>query len=283
MWLESHANLARHPKTRRLMKLLGWSLPDTIGNLHLLWWWALDFAPTGDLTRFAPDQLTADLDLLGVTPEQFIEAMVQSGFLDREEDGVLCIHDWPDYQRPVYTRRTSSRRSGMPGPPPISNSARKSVPAPEQGAPSSAPREPKLVGLALRAGRRIPPSATAENEIDTDAVRADPNIPALDSANTLSNTFTADPEHQSETRTFTHHTSAGDVGVAAIPAEPQPASATAQQLSSSIERKPANVHTYLASSHPGGNMGVASSSTGLPEFSASPVPLRRETHFANTS
>ena len=61
MWLESHANLARHPKTRRLMKLLGWSLPDTIGNLHLLWWWALDFAPTGDLTPYTPEELTADL------------------------------------------------------------------------------------------------------------------------------------------------------------------------------------------------------------------------------
>jgi hypothetical protein len=111
-WIESHSNLARHPKTRRLMKLLGWSLPDTIGNLHLLWWWAQDFAPTGDLSHFSAEDLTADLDLCGATPEQFVEAMVAAGFLDRIEQ-TLCIHDWVDYQRPNSCRKSagSSRRA----------------------------------------------------------------------------------------------------------------------------------------------------------------------------
>ncbi len=67
-WLESHGNLARHPKTRRLMQRMGWTLPFTIGNLHLLWYWALEFAPTGDLTKFDPEQLTYDLDLGNSTP-----------------------------------------------------------------------------------------------------------------------------------------------------------------------------------------------------------------------
>jgi hypothetical protein len=113
---------------------MGWTLPHTIGNLHLLWYWALDFAPTGDLTRFDPDQLTHDLDLDGATPEQFIEAMVESGFIDRTEEGSRRLHDWPEYTAkslrprfrrnperwhqvlrsyglPVITRRSSTRRT----------------------------------------------------------------------------------------------------------------------------------------------------------------------------
>jgi len=89
------------------MKLLGWSLPDTIGNLHLLWWWALDFAPTGDLSRYDAEQLTADLDLCGATPEQFVEAMVSAGFLDQIGE-TLCIHDWTDYNRPKPRKKSAS-------------------------------------------------------------------------------------------------------------------------------------------------------------------------------
>src|SRR6478752_3069165 len=97
MWLESHGNLARHPKTRRLMQRMGWTLPHTIGNLHLLWYWALEYVPTGDLTKFDPDQLTQDLDLGDATPEEFIEALIDSGFIDRTEEGSLRLHDWPEY------------------------------------------------------------------------------------------------------------------------------------------------------------------------------------------
>ncbi len=94
------------------MQRMGWTLPHTIGNLHLLWWWALEYAPTGDLTRLEPEQITYDLDLGGSTPEQFIETMVEAGFLDKSEDGVLRIHDWPEYTarslRPKF-RKTPDR------------------------------------------------------------------------------------------------------------------------------------------------------------------------------
>jgi hypothetical protein len=130
------------------MQRMGWTLPHTIGNLHLLWWWALEYAPTGDLTHFEPEQITYDLDLGGATPEQFLDAMIdagfidrigsgpaesrpggtmiQSGFLDKSEDVVLRIHDWPEYTarslKPKF-RKTPDRwhqvlRSyGLPIPP----------------------------------------------------------------------------------------------------------------------------------------------------------------------
>ncbi|GIM48438.1 hypothetical protein DNHGIG_39870 [Collibacillus ludicampi] len=50
-WLKSHQEIARHPKTKRLAKALDISLPTAIGHLHLLWWWAMDFAKNGDLSK----------------------------------------------------------------------------------------------------------------------------------------------------------------------------------------------------------------------------------------
>ncbi len=63
------------------------------------------FCPHRQLHPLHPEELTADLDLLGATPEQFIEAMIQSGFPDCSQSSspesgnseTLCIHDWPDY------------------------------------------------------------------------------------------------------------------------------------------------------------------------------------------
>jgi hypothetical protein len=234
MWLESHGNLARHPKTRRLMQRMGWTLPSAIGNLHLLWYWALEYAPTGDLTKFEPEQLTYDLDLGGATPEQFIEAMIHAGFIDRlgsgsaesrsggtmiqsgfldkiadeNEDVVLLrLHDWPEYTakslRPNFRRKPEKWREVATLyslPTPSSNPFRPAMagehdrnlvvpprrdgmlaPGPQESASTCAEREPKLVGLALRAGRREFPSAIAEHRpqgavrVDCDQRRSSPS------------------------------------------------------------------------------------------------------------
>lgn len=72
-----------------------------IGHLHLLWWWALEIAPDGDLSPFDREDLadaagwTGDADVL-------ITALIDCGpgdsfgFLDLE-DGALSLHDWQEY------------------------------------------------------------------------------------------------------------------------------------------------------------------------------------------
>jgi hypothetical protein len=157
------------------MQRMGWTLPFTLGNLHLLWWWALDFAPTGDLSRFEPDQITADLDLGGATPEQFIEAMVAAGFLDRLEDGTLCIHDWVDYTS--KSSRSKSRKSvSSLG----SNEASSTVSEP---ASSCALRSDQMVGKALRAVRRMtspgPVNDTAQSDFTPDATTHNDDAPSV--------------------------------------------------------------------------------------------------------
>ena len=50
-WIESHQALGRHPKLRRLARALNISHPTAVGDLHYLWWFAIDFAQDGSLGR----------------------------------------------------------------------------------------------------------------------------------------------------------------------------------------------------------------------------------------
>ena len=92
-WLESHQELRDHPKTARLRRRLGVSLPTAIGHLHLLWWWVYDYAPRGDLRRFS-DQDLADAATWTEEPEAFVSALIESGFMT--EDRRLVVAFGPD-------------------------------------------------------------------------------------------------------------------------------------------------------------------------------------------
>lgn len=102
-WLESHQALADHPKTRKLMRILGVSKPTAIGHLHCLWWWALDYADDGRLSRYDALDIAIGAEWEG-EPADLVAALVQAGFLDRDGD-TLTIHDWDDYAGKLVSRR----------------------------------------------------------------------------------------------------------------------------------------------------------------------------------
>jgi hypothetical protein len=106
MWIQSHQSLARHWKTLRLVRLLGVSKSAAIGNLHLLWWWCLDYADDGYLGRFRADEIALAAEFDG-DPEVFVQALVESGFIDMKEDG-LHIHDWAEYTGRLKQRRDAN-------------------------------------------------------------------------------------------------------------------------------------------------------------------------------
>jgi len=237
------------------MQRMGWTLPFTIGNLHLLWYWALEFAPIGDLTRFEPEQLTYDLDLGGATPEQVVEAMIhagfidrsasatpesrpggKAGFIDRSEDS-LRLHNWPDYTakflRPKFRRNPERwyqvlRSYGLPVITRRKSRRDTGASAQEQPAPSSAEREPERVehkpqATALRSVRQMTPTNVAStNDVDESSV-ALPNGDATpaDSASPVGGFSGPSPTAQSRDATSgrpdsTLHGSTG--GTAPIPA-----------------------------------------------------------------
>jgi hypothetical protein len=110
-WIESHQQLARHPKAKRLARLLGVGLPATIGHLHLLWWWATDFAEDGDLTPYDADEI-ADAALWEGKPAEFLRALIDAGFVDEPAgalDGSVVLHDWADYAGKLIERREYDR------------------------------------------------------------------------------------------------------------------------------------------------------------------------------
>jgi len=108
-WIESHQELARHPKTRRMARLLGVSLPTVIGHLHLMWWWALDYAGDGNLAVFSDADL-ADACQWAGDAATFVTALIDSGFVDTSHH----IHDWNDYTgRLMDRRRENAARKRM--------------------------------------------------------------------------------------------------------------------------------------------------------------------------
>jgi len=142
-WIESHQALGHHPKTLRLAALLKVRVPEAVGLLQFLWWWALDYAPDGLVAR-ADSGAVAGACLWHGKPETFWDAMLAAGFVEDAGLDVLNIHDWMDYAGRLVerrksdaerkrVRRTSAGRPAQPAPDVRRNGARTSgVPYPTQ-------------------------------------------------------------------------------------------------------------------------------------------------------
>lgn len=108
-WIKSQQALRDHPKLKKLARGLEISIPTALGHLHMLWWWAMDYAQDGNLTPFDALDI-ADAAGWGGDPNRFVDAMVNcgfrgAGFLERTEDGELLIHDWDEHCGDEFERR----------------------------------------------------------------------------------------------------------------------------------------------------------------------------------
>ena len=91
-WIESHQKLEKHPKLLELCSKTGWNKDETIGKLHRLWWWVLDYAEDGILTRFTPEQCLSEINGK-IPPKDLLQVLIDTNFVDKD----LKIHDWWDY------------------------------------------------------------------------------------------------------------------------------------------------------------------------------------------
>ena len=111
MWIESHQSIRSHPKIKKASRILGVSEAEMIGRLHYLWWWALDYAPDGDVTKYSAEDIESAVDWIGETGK-FYQALLDCGFnghcglLERIQDDVY-IHDWHDYAGKLIDRRAA--------------------------------------------------------------------------------------------------------------------------------------------------------------------------------
>ncbi|WP_407310979.1 hypothetical protein [Desulfosporosinus sp. SB140] len=102
-WIESNQELGRHPKTKKLARLLGISAVTAVGHLHFLWWWALDYIQDGLLSKYDEFDI-AEACMWEGDEKFFVNALVKARFIDETENG-LVIHDWLDYAGRIVTQR----------------------------------------------------------------------------------------------------------------------------------------------------------------------------------
>lgn len=121
-WIESHQEVGRHPKTKKLARLLSVSLPAAVGHLHYFWWWALDFAQDGVLDKYDAADLAEAMEWKG-DEQALLDALIESGYVDDTELGIV-IHDWGVYAGKLLERRAKDR-------------ARKRAAAEEAGVPKT--------------------------------------------------------------------------------------------------------------------------------------------------
>lgn len=110
--IEVHRTLLTHPKVRRLVRALGFKYPDgtpqTIGHLCMLWLWCADHAKGGSLDGLDAQDI-ADAACWTDDPEKFMDALVETGFIDRTPDGDT-IHDWQDYSGKIISAKDRDRQ-----------------------------------------------------------------------------------------------------------------------------------------------------------------------------
>lgn len=102
-WIPSFQSLATHRRLFALSRILSLTRRDCIGLLHLLWWWALDNAPTGDLSAIDAQDIARVVDFDG-DGRVLMRALIASGFVT--ESGAL--HDWDDYAGKLFLQRLAN-------------------------------------------------------------------------------------------------------------------------------------------------------------------------------
>lgn len=185
-WIETHQSLRDHPKLLQLARDLRICRAQAIGHLQLLWLWALDYAPTGDLSALEPAAVSAACDWQG-DPAALMKALLrpappmQTAWID--PDGK--IHDWEEYAGRLIDQRTRDKERKRvrrtSGGHPADGGRTADVPnQPNQpNQPDQHNQDPGGIGPAIASGPQPPPDVSPP---DPSAATASPCSPAPPSA-----------------------------------------------------------------------------------------------------
>ena len=101
-WIELHQSLPQHRKLLALRDALGLRTPAALGHMCLLWLWALDNAPDGDLSALPARQLAEICQFSERRAGDLAVALRTSGFVDA---------DWRAASRERQRRRRARLRA----------------------------------------------------------------------------------------------------------------------------------------------------------------------------
>ena len=105
IWLPVHTDLPRNIKLKRFSQLLNIKQAHAVGHLVMLWLWALEVTPKGDLSGFRDAEIAEAAGWTRRDKECFVRALIEAGFLETD----YRIHDWDDYAGDLLMRREKDR------------------------------------------------------------------------------------------------------------------------------------------------------------------------------
>lgn len=104
-WISVHEDVIGG-KLRELSKAIGCSQNEAVGILIRLWLWCINNADKYGYIIGADKNDVAEILSVGrersLDPDQIVEALISCNWIDCEEDS-LFIHDWEEWQEPLYT------------------------------------------------------------------------------------------------------------------------------------------------------------------------------------
>jgi len=112
-YVEAHAGLRDHLKTKKVARLLGIPKVQVIGHMLCLWWWCQEYAQDGDLSNFDAADIADAAEYEG-DPQTFVDALLNcgvkggAGFLWRDSNNALVINDWYQYGGKLFVQRAQS-------------------------------------------------------------------------------------------------------------------------------------------------------------------------------
>jgi hypothetical protein len=103
---------SNHPKVYALCEAMNIDRPTALGYLILLWEFASEYAPEGDIGKYPDTRIEAAMDFSGRGKPRgkLIEALSSVGFVDRDDEVRLKIHDWTEHCEKYVHRRIQRRQ-----------------------------------------------------------------------------------------------------------------------------------------------------------------------------
>jgi hypothetical protein len=101
-----------HPKMHKLSEHLDIPLYAAVGIMEMVWNYTGLYCTQGDIGRVADSAIARAVDWRK-KPEILVTALVDSGFLDRNEVHRLVVHDWPHHAQEWVKKRLARSKTNF--------------------------------------------------------------------------------------------------------------------------------------------------------------------------
>lgn len=95
-WFGMDCNIFTNPKVLGFAQTVKLDVDTAVGKLGRLYGWAAQSGnESGDVSHLPPEELAAIMRWRK-KPQALVDAMIEHGLLDRDEDGGMSIHHWDE-------------------------------------------------------------------------------------------------------------------------------------------------------------------------------------------